>query len=68
MASLRIQEKLGFAQTGTKDLYSNARGAVGPSIRTRLLREHFERLSHPPRSRLYTDGFGRQSMSIHSGR
>lgn len=42
VASLRIQEKLGFAQTGTKDLYSNARGAAGPGIRTRLLREHFE--------------------------
>jgi RimJ/RimL family protein N-acetyltransferase len=68
MAALRIQEKLGFAQIGTKDLYSNARGAVGPSIRTRLLREHFERFCNPPRSWLHTDGFGRQSISNHSGR
>lgn len=47
-ASLRIQEKLGFATTGVNELWSNARGARGPGIRTRLTREWNGQMAQPP--------------------
>lgn len=44
-ASLRIQEKLGFTTTGVNRLWSKARNAGGPGIRTRLTRERHEAMA-----------------------
>ncbi len=40
-ASLRIQEKLGFAVTRSGDLYSRSRNAVAPHIETRVTQPDF---------------------------
>ncbi|MBO3758159.1 GNAT family N-acetyltransferase [Ciceribacter sp. L1K22] len=40
-ASLRIQDRLGFAITGRGDLYSRSRGAMAPHITTRLGQPEF---------------------------
>jgi len=47
-ASLRVQEKLGFAVTGTGETWSRSRGATVGTLRTRLTAEAFGAKAHAP--------------------